>query len=168
MKVDDEVDLHQIARLTPGFVGADLANLINEAALLAARGNKNRVTAQEFEEGIERVTAGLEKQSRLIQPEEKLRVSYHECGHALVACSLPHTDPVQKVSIIPRGLSALGYMRQSPNEERYLTTHSELKHRICVLLGGITAEQQVFGEISTGASNDSRHPIRVLRRLSPT
>jgi cell division protease FtsH len=165
VKVDDEVDLHRIARLTPGFVGADLANLINEAALLAARGNKNRVTSQEFEEGIERVTAGLEKQSRLIQPEEKLRVSYHECGHALVACSLPHTDPVQKVSIIPRGLSALGYMRQSPNEERYLTTHSELKHRICVLLGGITAEQQVFGEISTGASNDLERASDIARRM---
>ena len=165
VKVDDEVDLQRIARLTPGFVGADLANLINEAALLAARSNKNRVTMQEFEEGIERVVAGLEKQSKLIQPQEKQRVAYHECGHALVACSLPHTDPVQKVSIIPRGLSALGYMRQSPNEERYLTTQSELQNRICVLLGGITAEQHVFGEISTGASNDLERASDIARRM---
>jgi len=165
VKVDDEVDLQRIARLTPGFVGADLANLINEAALLAARANKNRVTMQEFEEGIERVVAGLEKQSKLIQPQEKQRVAYHECGHALVACSLPHTDPVQKVSIIPRGLSALGYMRQSPNEERYLTTQSELQNRICVLLGGITAEQQIFGEISTGAANDLERASDIARRM---
>ena len=102
--MDDKVDLQWIAKLTPGFVGADLANLVNEAALLAARANKNVVTMAEFEEGIERVVAGLEKQTRIIHEEEKLRVAYHECGHALVACSLPNTDPVHKISIIPRGM----------------------------------------------------------------
>jgi cell division protease FtsH len=165
IKVDDDVDLKHLSKLTPGFVGADLANLVNEAALLAARANKSRATLKEFEEGVERVVAGLEKQSRLILPQEKLRVAYHECGHTLVACSLPHTDPVHKVSIIPRGLSALGYMMQRPDEERYLTTQSELHSKICVLLGGITAEQIVFAEISTGASNDLERASDIARRM---
>ncbi len=165
IKVDDDVDLKHLAKLTPGFVGADLANLVNEAALLAARANKSRATLKEFEEGVERVVAGLEKQSKLILPQEKLRVAYHECGHTLVACSLPHTDPVHKVSIIPRGMSALGYMLQRPDEERYLTTQTELHNRICVLLGGITAEQIVFSEISTGASNDLERASDIARRM---
>ena len=165
IKVDDNVDLKHIARLTPGFVGADLANLVNEAALLAARKNKNRVTMAEFEEGIERVVAGLEKQTRIIPPDEKQRVAYHECGHALVACSLPNTDPVHKVSIIPRGLAALGYMRQTPADDRHLITQSELESRVCVILGGITTEQIVYNEISTGAQNDLERGTDIARRM---
>ena len=165
IKVDNEVDLKFLAKLTPGFVGADLANLVNEAALLAARKNKNKVTRAEFEEGIERVVAGLEKQTRIIPPDEKLRVAYHECGHALVACSLPNTDPVHKISIIPRGLAALGYTLQRPNDERYLATQSELENRICVLLGGITTEEIIFNETSTGAQNDLERCTDIARRM---
>jgi cell division protease FtsH len=165
IKVDDNVDLKYLAKLTPGFVGADLANLVNEAALLAARKNKNRVTMAEFEEGIERVVAGLEKQTRIIPPDEKQRVAYHECGHALVACSLPNTDPVHKISIIPRGLAALGYMLQRPSDDRHLITQTELESRICVMLGGITTEEIVYKEISTGAQNDLERATDVARRM---
>src|SRR5579863_3650696 len=165
IKVDDNVDLKHLAKLTPGFVGADLANLVNEAALLAARKNKNRVTMAEFEEGIERVVAGLEKQTRIIPPDEKQRVAYHECGHALVACSLPNTDPVHKVSIIPRGLAALGYMRQTPSDDRHLITQTELESRVAVILGGITTEMIVYHEISTGAQNDLERGTDIARRM---
>ncbi|MFN0199265.1 MAG: ATP-dependent zinc metalloprotease FtsH [Planctomycetaceae bacterium] len=165
IKMDSNVNLHYIAKLTPGFVGADLANLVNEAALLAARKNKNKVTMKEFEEGIERVVAGLEKQNRIIPEDEKRRVAYHECGHALVATSLPNTDPVHKISIIPRGFGALGYMLQRPEDERQLITQSELESRICVLLGGITAEMQVFNETSTGAQNDLQRATEIARRM---
>lgn len=165
IKVDDDVDLKHLAKLTPGFVGADLANLVNEAALLAARKNKNKVTMAEFEEGIERVVAGLEKQTRIIPPDEKQRVAYHECGHALVAASLPNTDPVHKISIIPRGLAALGYTLQRPSEDRHLATQSELENRICVLLGGITTEQIIFQETSTGAQNDLERASDIARRM---
>ncbi len=165
IKVDDNVDLKHIAKLTPGFVGADLANLVNEAALLAARKNKNRVTMAEFEEGIERVVAGLEKQTRIIPPDEKQRVAYHECGHALVACSLPNTDPVHKISIIPRGLAALGYMRQTPSDDRHLITQTELESRVAVILGGITTEMIVYNEISTGAQNDLERGTDIARRM---
>lgn len=165
IKMDDDVDLKYLAKLTPGFVGADLANLVNEAALLAARKNKSRVTMAEFEEGIERVVAGLEKQTRIIPQDEKQRVAYHECGHALVACSLPNTDPVHKISIIPRGLAALGYTMQRPADERHLVTQSELEHRICVLLGGITAEQIVYQETSSGAQNDLERATDIARRM---
>ncbi|MFN0052154.1 MAG: ATP-dependent zinc metalloprotease FtsH [Planctomycetales bacterium] len=165
VKVDEDVDLKYLAKLTPGFVGADLANLVNEAALLAARKDKNKVTMAEFEEGIERVVAGLEKQTRIIPPDEKQRVAYHECGHALVACSLPNTDPVHKISIIPRGLAALGYTMQRPTDERYLATQSELEHRICVLLGGITTEEIVYSETSTGAQNDLERATDIARRM---
>ncbi len=165
IKIDESVDLKYIAKATPGFVGADLANLVNEAALLAARKNKNRVTTAEFDEGIERVVAGLEKTSRIIQPDEKQRVAYHECGHALVACSLPHTDPVHKISIIPRGLAALGYTMQRPSEDRHLMTQSELENRICVLLGGIAAEQLMYQETSTGAQNDLERATDMARRM---
>ncbi len=165
IKVDDDVDLKHLAKLTPGFVGADLANLVNEAALLAARKNKSKVTSAEFEEGIERVVAGLEKQTRIIPPDEKQRVAYHECGHALVACSLPNTDPVHKISIIPRGLAALGYMRQLPTDDRHLVTQTELENRICVMLGGITTEEIIYNEISTGAQNDLERATDVARRM---
>lgn len=165
IKVDDNVDLKHLAKLTPGFVGADLANLVNEAALLAARKSKNRVTMAEFEEGIERVVAGLEKQSRIIPVDEKQRVAFHECGHALVACSLPNTDPVHKISIIPRGLAALGYMMQRPSDDRHLVTQTELENRICVMLGGITTEEIIYQEISTGAQNDLERATDVARRM---
>lgn len=165
IKMDDSVDLKRLARLTPGFVGADLANLVNEAALLAARGDKTKVTMNEFEEGIERVVAGLEKSTRIISEDEKLRVAYHECGHALVACSLPHCDPVHKISIIPRGLGALGYTMQLPEDDRHLHTQSELQNRICVLLGGIATEAIVFKEISTGAQNDLQRATDIARRM---
>ncbi|MBX3449161.1 MAG: ATP-dependent zinc metalloprotease FtsH [Planctomycetaceae bacterium] len=165
VKMDDSVDLRHIAKLTPGFVGADLANLVNEAALLAARNNKTKVTRTEFEEGIERVVAGLEKQTRIIPEEEKIRVAWHEVGHALVACSLPHVDPVHKISIIPRGLGALGYTLQRPEEDRQLITRTELQNRICVLLGGIAAEEIVYQENSTGGANDLQRATDLARRM---
>jgi cell division protease FtsH len=165
IKMDDDVDLGRLAKLTPGFVGADLANLVNEAALLAARKNKSAVSMEEFEEAIERVVAGLEKTSRIIHQEEKQRVAYHECGHALVACSLPHTDPVHKISIIPRGYGALGYTLQRPEDDRHLVTQTELENRICVLLGGIAAEETVYQETSTGAQNDLERATDVARRM---
>jgi cell division protease FtsH len=165
IKMDDKVDLQWIAKLTPGFVGADLANLVNEGALLAARAGKPCVTMAEFEEGIERVIAGLEKQTRIIHEEEKLRVAYHECGHALVACSLPNTDPVHKISIIPRGMGALGYTLSRPEDDRRLYTQTELQNKICVLLGGITAEEIVFQETSTGAQRDLQQASDIARSM---
>lgn len=165
IKCDESVELKSLAKLTPGFVGADLANLVNEAALLAARKSQKNVQMTDFEEGIERVVAGLEKQTRIIPPDEKERVAYHESGHALVACSLPHTDPVHKVSIIPRGLAALGYTMQRPSDDRHLITQSELQNRICTLLGGITAEDIVYREISTGAQNDLERATDIARRM---
>ena len=164
IKLADGVDLDRIARITPGFVGADLANLVNEAALLAARAGKSAVTGKEFEEGIERVVAGLEKQGRVIHEEEKLRVSYHECGHAIVASSLPHTDPVHKISIIPRGMG-LGYTLHFPEEERLLTTRTEIFNKICCFMGGIAAEEVVFNETSTGAQNDLQRATDLARRM---
>jgi cell division protease FtsH len=164
IKMDDGVNLGRVARITPGFVGADLANLVNEAALLAARNAKTRVTMVEFEEGIERVVAGLEKQTRVIRDDERQRIAYHECGHALVACSLPHTDPVHKISIIPRGMG-LGYTLHFPEDERQLITRSELQNRICCLLGGIVAEDIVFDESSTGAMNDLQRATGIARRM---
>lgn len=165
VKLEDDVNLGRLAKLTPGFVGADLANLVNEAALLAARKNKSAVSMAEFEEGIERVIAGLEKTSRIIREDEKQRVAYHECGHALVACSLPHTDPVHKISIIPRGFGALGYMLQRPEDDRHLVTQTELTNRICVMLGGIAAEDVVYQETSTGAQNDLERATDTARRM---
>ncbi|HRX82940.1 MAG TPA: ATP-dependent zinc metalloprotease FtsH, partial [Pirellulaceae bacterium] len=140
VKLDDSVDLADVAGITPGFVGADLANLVNEAALLSARHGKSTVGMLEFNEGVERVTAGLEKKQRIMNVDEKQRVAYHESGHALVAYSLPNTDPVHKVSIIPRGLAALGYTMQRPDGDRFLMTQSELESRIQVLLAGTMAE----------------------------
>ena len=165
VKLDDDVDFHRLAKLTPGFVGADLANLVNEAALLAARKDLKTVSMAEFEEGIERVVAGLEKPTRIIDEEERQRVAYHECGHALVACSLPHTDPVHKISIIPRGFGALGYTLQRPEDDRHLITQTELHNRICTLLGGIAAEQIVYQETSTGAQNDLERATDIARRM---
>lgn len=165
VKLDDHVDLRRIAKLTPGFVGADLANLVNEAALLAARKDLNKVPMECFEDGIERVMAGLEKQSKILHEEVKQRVAYHECGHALVACTLPHTDPVHKISIIPRGMGALGYTLQLPEDDRQLHTQAELENRVAVLLGGIAAEQIVYQETSTGAQNDLQRATDISRRM---
>ncbi len=165
VKIDNAVNLKEIASLTSGFVGADLANLVNEAALLAARKNKTSVGMAEFNEGIERVTAGLEKRKRVIHADEKQRVAYHEAGHALVAYSLPNTDPVHKVSIIPRGLAALGYTMQRPEDDRYLMTQSELESRIQVLLAGTVAEEMIFDDVSTGAQNDLERASDIARAM---
>lgn len=164
VKIDESVDLSRIAKLTAGFVGADLANLVNEAALLAARKDLKCVTMQEFEEGFERVVAGLEKQSRVFDEDEKERTAYHECGHALVACSLPNTDPVHKISIIPRG-QALGYTMHRPDTERHNKTQSELTGTICCLLGGIAAEEVIYNETSVGAQNDLQRATDIARRM---
>ena len=165
VKLDPSVDLKEIAGITPGFVGADLANLVNEAALLAARNEKKAVGRAEFNEGVERVTAGLEKKQRVMRDDEKQRVAYHESGHALVAFSLPNTDPVHKVSIIPRGLAALGYTMQRPDSDRYLMTKTELEARIQVLLAGTLAEEIVYTDISSGAQNDLERATDIARRM---
>jgi len=165
VKLDPAVNLGEIARITSGLVGADLANLVNEAALLAARNNKSSVGMQEFNEGVERVTAGLEKKKRVIHEDEKRRVAYHEAAHALVAFSLPNTDPVHKVSIIPRGWAALGYTMHRPIDDRYLRTQSELESRIQVLLAGTIAEELVYADVSTGAQNDLERASEIARSM---
>ncbi len=149
-----DADLEVIAGMTPGFSGADLANIINEATLLAVRRDKEQVGLSELQEAVERVVAGLEKKNRVLNKMEKERVAYHEVGHALMALSLPGADPVQKISIIPRGIAALGYTLQLPTEDRFLMTKTELENKIAVLLGGRIAEELIFGEASTGAQND--------------
>ncbi len=165
VKLDSAVELHEVASITSGFVGADLANLVNEAALLAARSEKNSVGMTEFNEGVERVTAGLEKKQRVMNEDEKHRVAYHESGHALVAYCLPNTDPVHKVSIIPRGLAALGYTMQRPEGDRFLMTQAELESRIQVLLAGTIAEELVYDDISTGAQNDLQRATEIARSM---
>ena len=160
-----DVDLRKIASLTPGFVGADLANLVNEAALLAARKNKEAVDSAEFDEAVDRVVGGLEKKNRVMSPKEKEIVAFHESGHAIVAESVKHADPVHKISIIPRGIGALGYTQQRPTEDRYLMTRPELLDRLAVLLGGRVAEELVFGEISTGAQNDLQRATDIARSM---
>jgi cell division protease FtsH len=160
-----DVDLARVAALTPGFVGADLANLVNEAALLSARQNKDAVEMRDFQEAIDRVVGGLEKKNRMINAKEKRIVAYHESGHALVAMSVPTADPVNKVSIIPRGIAALGYTQQLPTEDRYLMTREELRDRLCVLLGGRVAEELVFRDISTGAQNDLQRATDIARSM---
>src|SRR5256885_2116542 len=149
-----DADLEVIAAMTPGFSGADLANIINEATLLAVRRNKEQVGLSELQEAVERVVAGLEKKNRVLNKMEKERVAHHEVGHALVALSFPGSDPIQKISIIPRGIAALGYTLQLPTEDRFLMTKTELENKIAVLLGGRIAEELIFGEASTGAQND--------------
>ena len=165
VKLDENVVLKSIAAMTPGFVGADLANIINEAALLAARRNKDNVGMSEIEEAIERVMAGLEKKKRLINKKEKGIVAHHECGHALVASTLKTADKVKKISIIPRGVAALGYTLQLPTEDRYMMTREELTDRISVLLGGRIAEEIIFDEVSTGAQNDLEKASDIARRM---
>jgi cell division protease FtsH len=165
IKLAPVVDLKVLAARTPGFVGADLANVVNEAALLAARHNKAAVEMADFEEAINRAVAGLEKKRRVISPREQEIIAYHESGHALVAESLPHADRVHRISIIPRGIAALGYTLQLPTEDRYLITRSELQDRLAVLLAGRAAEELIFQEISTGAQNDLEQATQIARSM---
>jgi cell division protease FtsH len=160
-----DADPEKIAALTPGFSGADLANLVNEAALLATRRSGNAVTLDDFTAAVERMVAGLEKKNRLLKSSERKIVAYHEMGHALVAMALPGTDPVHKVSIIPRGVGALGYTIQRPTEDRFLMTREELENKMAVLLGGRAAEQLIFGEISTGAADDLAKMTDIARSM---
>ncbi|GJL61497.1 MAG: ATP-dependent zinc metalloprotease FtsH [Nitrospirales bacterium] len=165
VKLEEDVSLEKIAAMTPGMVGADLANVVNEAALLAVRGNRETVAQVDLEEAVERVVAGLEKKSRVLSVEERKRVAHHEVGHALVAMTIPGSDPVQKISIIPRGIAALGYTMQLPTEDRYLLTQSELESKIAVLLGGRVAEELIFGEASTGAADDLQKATNIAKRM---
>ena len=160
-----DVDLGVIAARTPGFAGADLANIVNEAALLAARKEKNAVGMADFEEAIDRLVAGLEKKSRVLSEKERDIVAHHEMGHALVATSVAHADPVHKVTIIPRGVAALGMTYQLPTEDRFLLTRAELDDRLAVLLGGRVAEELVYGEVSTGAHNDLERATELARLM---
>ena len=160
-----DVDLEQVAALTTGFSGADLANLVNEAALAARRRRASAVELQDFTATIERIVAGLEKKSRVLNPKERETVAHHEMGHALVALALPETDPVHKISIIPRGIGALGYTLQPPTEDRFLMTRTDLEHKIAVLLGGRAAEKLVFGELSTGAADDLARATDIARDM---
>ena len=165
VKMAPDVDLNAIAKATPGFVGADLANIINESALLAVRAGRKTVTQQDLEEAIEKTVAGLQKRSRVINRKEREIVAYHETGHALTAAFTPGADPVQKISIIPRGIGALGYTLQTPVEDRFLMTKDELLSKIDVLLGGRAAEQIIFSEVSTGAANDITRATDIARSL---
>jgi cell division protease FtsH len=164
-KLSTDVEAEAIAALTPGFTGADLANLVNEAALLATRRNAESVTMADFTNAIERIVAGLEKRNRLLNPMERRVVAYHELGHAMVGLALPGTDVVHKISIIPHGVGALGYTIQRPTEDRYLMTRPELAHKMAVLLGGRAAERLVFGEISTGAADDLAKATDIARAM---
>src|SRR5579864_1071041 len=166
VRAGSEVELEKIAGLTAGFTGADLANLINEAAIAATRRNADEVSFDDFTIAIERIVAGIEKKSRVLREEERRRVAYHEMGHALVAASLPGVDPVQKVSIIPRGIGALGYTMQRPTEDRFLLSASELKNRITVLMGGRAAERLIFdGDVSTGAADDLQRATEIALEM---
>jgi cell division protease FtsH len=168
IKLDVDVDLKQVATRTPGFAGADLANLVNEAALLAARNQQEKVTQADFYEAIERVVAGLEKKSRVLNEKEKQIVAYHEVGHALVGALMPGGGKVQKISIVPRGMAALGYTLQMPTEDRFLLSESELRDQIATLLGGRSAEEIVFGSVTTGASNDLQRATDLAERMVTT
>jgi cell division protease FtsH len=165
VKVGPDADPDMIAGITAGFTGADLANLVNEAAIVATRRGSNAVTMEDFTRAVERIVAGSEMKSRLLNPDERRRVAYHEMGHALAATSLPGMDPVHKVSIIPRSIGALGYTMQRPTEDRFLITASELKNRMVVLMAGRAAEDLIFGEISTGAADDLAKVTDVARQI---
>ena len=165
IEMGDDVDASQVADLTTGFSGADLANLVNEAALLATRRQATEVRMEDFTQAIERIIAGLEKKNRLLNPREREIVAYHEVGHALAALALPGTDPVYKISIIPRGIGALGYTLQRPTEDRFLMTKEELEHKIVVLLGGRAAEKLIFNHLSTGAADDIARATDIARNM---
>jgi cell division protease FtsH len=165
VKAAPNIDLDRIAGITPGFSGADIANLVNEAALAATRRAAETVTMDDFTNAVERLVAGIEKRSRVLRPQERKVVAYHEMGHALVASALPGADPVHKVSIIPRGIGALGYTMQRPTEDRFLIVRSELINRMAILMGGRAAEEIVFGEISTGAADDLDRATDIARQM---
>jgi len=165
VEISDGVELDKVADLTTGFSGADLANLVNEAALLATRRKATSINTSDFTQAIERIVAGLEKKNRLLNPREREIVAYHEMGHALVALALPGSDPVHKVSIIPRGIGALGYTLQRPTEDRFLMTKEELERKVAVLLGGRVAEKLVYDHLSTGASNDLSRVTDIARSM---
>jgi cell division protease FtsH len=165
VKLDESVDLRVVAQRTPGFAGADLANVVNEAALLAVRRDKSRVSEAEFEEAIDRVVAGLEKKGRLISPKERRIVAYHEVGHAVVGELLPNAEKTHKISIVPRGLAALGMTWQKPTEDRFLMTRAELLDRIAALLGGRAAEEIFVGDVTTGAQNDLARATDITRAM---
>jgi cell division protease FtsH len=165
MKVAKDIDLRVVAQRTPGFVGADLANIANEAAILAVRENHDAVTMKDFEAAIDRVIAGPEKKHRVLNADERRRVAFHESGHALVARTVPTGEPVHKISIIPRGIAALGYTLQLPVTEKFLSTKSELKDQLAILLGGRVAEEIVFGDISSGAQNDLERAAEIARAM---
>lgn len=168
VKLGPEVDLKAIATRTPGFSGADLANLVNEAALLAARNQRQTVAQEDFNEAIERVIAGLEKKSRVLNEKEKKIVAYHEVGHALVGALMPGGGKVSKISIVPRGLAALGYTLKLPTEDRFLMDEKEFREQIAMLLGGRAAEEIVFGTVSNGASNDMQRATDIAERMVTT
>jgi cell division protease FtsH len=165
VKLGSDVDMQKLAAMTPGFSGADLANLINEAALLATRRGAEAVAQADFNEAIERLIAGLEKKNRVLNETERRVVAHHELGHALVALALPGSDPVHKISIIPRGVAALGYTLQRPTEDRFIMTREELDNRMAVLLGGRAAEDVIFGHLSTGAANDLSKVTEIARSM---
>ena len=165
VRLDPDLQLEAVAAITPGFSGADLANLVNEATLAATRRQAQAVDLNDFTVAVERIVAGLEKRHRLLQPQERRVVAHHEIGHVLVAMALPGSDPVHKVSIIPRGIGALGYTLQRPTEDRYLMSAEELRRRICVLLGGRAAEQLVIGSLSTGAADDLAKATQIARDM---
>ncbi|MDR0450240.1 MAG: AAA family ATPase, partial [Treponema sp.] len=164
VKLSPLVELAAVAKITSGFSGADLANIVNEAALLAVRAGRKLVEQKDFDEAIEKTVAGLQKKTRVLKPEERKLTAYHEAGHALVAAATPNADPVQKISIIPRGF-ALGYTLQMPVEDRYTVTRSDLLGRIGILLGGRVAEEMISGEYSTGAANDLTKATDIARKM---
>ena len=168
VKLAEGVDLDRIAQATSGFAGADLANVVNEAALLAARGKRKEVELKDLNEAIERVVAGLEKKSRVLQDDEKKVVAYHEVGHAIVGHLMPGGSKVAKISIVPRGMSALGYTLQLPTEERFLNSKQDLEGQIATLLGGRSAEEIVFGKITTGAANDLQRATDLAEQMVGT
>jgi cell division protease FtsH len=165
IKADKDVDLERVAQMTPGFAGADLANLVNEAAIFATRRSGRTVTMEDFGNALERLVAGTEKRSRVLNATDKKRVAYHEMGHALAAASLKGTDPVHKISIIPRSIGALGYTMQRPTEDKFLITMQELKNRMVVLMAGRAAEELIFKEISTGAADDITRATDIARQI---
>jgi len=165
MTLAENIDIAVVAKRTPGLVGADLANIANEAAIMAVRVGHNQVEMEDFEAAIDRILAGPEKKNRVLNPEEKRRVAYHEAGHAMVAEQVPTGQPVHKISIIPRGVSALGFTLQLPVEEKFLSTENELKDQIAILLGGRMAEEIVLGSISTGAQNDLEKASDIARSM---
>jgi cell division protease FtsH len=164
VKLSEDVDLGIIATRTPGFAGADLANLVNEAALLAARNNRQAVFMADFNEAIERLIAGLEKRSRVLNELEKKTVAYHEVGHAIIGALMPGSGKVEKISVVPRGVGALGYTIQMPEEDRFLMIEDEIRGRIAILLGGRSAEEIVFGKVSTGAADDIQKATDLAER----